>query len=118
MSIEITIRHVDAGSWHKEYVNAIAEKLMGDFPRVEHIHVILDGQRHLKTAEFVVQGKNHIRFEAREDAETMRAAIDQCEDKIEKQLRKSRDKVQQHKSHVGLSELDSASQDAARVEEE
>ena len=118
MSIEITIRHVETGNWLKEYVNTIAEKLMVDFPRVEHIHVILDGQRHVKTAEFVVQGKNHIRLEAREDAESMRAAIDQCGDKIEKQLRKSRDKVQHHKSHIGLSEMDQAALDAAKADVE
>jgi putative sigma-54 modulation protein len=117
MSIEVTIRHVDAGDWHREYASSMGEKLMGDFPRVEHVHVILDGQRHLKSAEFVVQGKNHIRLEAKEEAETMRAAIDQCADKIEKQLRKSRDKVQQHKSPIGLSELDRAASEASAKDE-
>ncbi len=97
MSVEVTTRHMDAPG-AKEHAQEKAESLMELFPRVEHVHVIHDKEKHRYEAEIVVQAKNHIRVEASESGDDMIAAIDVAADRAERQLRKLRDKVQDHRS--------------------
>lgn len=97
MPIEVTARHIHATDVVQDYARDKANIIVKEFPRVEHIHVILDVQKHRNIAEIVVQAKNHIRVEAVESSDNMRASIDLAFEKVEKQLRKLRDKVQDHK---------------------
>lgn len=97
MAVEITVRHGDNKDAIQRYANERAEGLMAEFPRLEFVHVILDEEKHSKVAEFVVQGKNHIRVGIKEEAEVMRVAIDEACGKVEAQLRRLRDKIQDHK---------------------
>lgn len=89
MSIEVTIRHLNATKGIKEYAEARAEKLIEQFPRVESVHVIVDVQRHLYEAEFVVQQKGLTAVGAKEHADSARAVIDTAAARAEKQLRKT-----------------------------
>jgi len=97
MSIEVTARHMNIGEEMQNYARQKAEKLVEDFPRIEHVHVILDHQKHLYVAEVVVQGRNHIRIEAEDSSDDVLASLDRAVDRAEKQLRKERDKVQNHR---------------------
>ena len=99
MSIEITARHMNAPE-AKDHANERAEQLVEEFPRIENIHVILDVEKHRCKAEFVVRAKNHIHVEASETDKEMTVAIDRAFDRTEKQLRKLRDKVQEHRGHA------------------
>jgi putative sigma-54 modulation protein len=105
MSIEITARHIEIEDELKNHVQTRCEGLTSEFPRIEHIHVILDAQKFHQLAEVVVQAKNHIRIEAAEDDENLRTAIDAALDKAERQLRRQRDKAQDHK-HRRVSEVE------------
>ena len=89
MPIEVTIRHLNEGAGLKEYAELRAEKLIQEFPRVESVHVIIDVQRHLYEAEFVVQQKNLTAVGAKEHAANASAAIDTAAARAEKQLRKT-----------------------------
>ena len=100
MSVEVTARHQQISPGLQQSVREKAETLAADFSRVEHVHVILDKEARDYKAEVVVQAKNHIRVEADETAESMRAAIDMAFEKAERQLRKLRDKVQNHRPKV------------------
>ncbi len=97
MSVEITARHMDSAPGAKAFAQEKAETLVELFPRIEHVHVILDMEKHRYEAEIVVQAKNHIRVEASETADDMIAAIDIASERAERQLRKLRDKVQDHR---------------------
>ncbi len=99
MSIEITARHMNAPE-AKDHANERAEQLVEEFPRVESIHVILDVEKHRCKAEFVVRAKNHIHVEASETDKDMTVAIDRAFGRTEKQMRKLRDKVQDHRGHA------------------
>jgi ribosomal subunit interface protein len=99
MSIEITARHMNAPE-AKAHANERAEQLVEEFPRIESIHVILDTEKHHCKAEFVVRAKNHIHKEASETDEEMIVAIDRAFARTEKQMRKLRDKVQDHRGHA------------------
>ena len=97
MPIEVTARHMHATGDVQQYARRKAEALVEEFPRIEHVHVILDVENRLRVARVFVQAKNHIRSETREGSENLQAAIDAAFDKVETQLRRLRDKVQDHK---------------------
>ena len=97
MAVEVTARHMSLRGTLQEYAKSKADGLCEQFPRVEHVHVILDVQKRVQFAEVVVQAKNHIRAEASEQSDNMQASLDAAFDKIEKQLRRLRDRVQDHK---------------------
>jgi ribosomal subunit interface protein len=92
MPIEVTIRHQNAAPGLKDYAELRAEKLIEQFPRVESVHVIVDVQRHLYEAEFIVQQKNMTAVGAKEHAPSARAAVDTAAARAEKQLRKTLNK--------------------------
>jgi len=97
MPIEVTARHMNAPQ-SKQYAHEKAEKLLELFPRLEHVHVVLDVEKHRCKAEVIARGKNHIHIEAEDtnnDGE-MAVAIDVAFERAERQLRKLRDKVLDH----------------------
>lgn len=104
MSMEITARHMVGADSAKHYAQERSEKLMEQFPGIEHIHVILDVEKHRHEAEVVVQAKNHVRVEAAESSDAMANSIDVAFERTEKQLRKVREKIQDHRVKPG--ELD------------
>ena len=93
MAIEITARHLTISAGQQEFARGKAEQLMAEFPKIENVHVILDVQRHQFTAEFVVQHKALAQVEAKEVCDDLVAGIDLACEKVEKQLRKYREKV-------------------------
>ena len=97
MPIEVTVRHDDVSKSTQDYVNSKAEEIIAEFTRVEHIHIILNKEHHQFIVHIFVQAKNHIRVEAEAEDENINAAIEGAIDKLSKQLRKLRDKVQDHK---------------------
>ncbi|MDD4017331.1 MAG: ribosome-associated translation inhibitor RaiA [Kiritimatiellae bacterium] len=89
MPIEVTVRHLNAAPGLKEYAEKRAAKLMEQFPRVESVHVIVDVQRHLYEAEFVVQQKGLTAVGAKEHAASALAVVDTAAARAERQLRKT-----------------------------
>lgn len=98
MPVEVTARHMDASDALLDYAREKGEQILGEFPRVEHLHVILNVEKRRQIAEMVVQAKNHIRLESTETSANMRASIDGVSDKTVRQLRRLRDKVQDHRA--------------------
>ncbi len=98
MSIEITVRHINA-SGIQEYAREKGEALAEAFPRIEHVHIILDVEKHRHVAECIVQAKRHVHVEASETSDNFRTAIDVAVEKAEKQLRKLEDRIQDHRPH-------------------
>jgi putative sigma-54 modulation protein len=93
----------------RDHAEGAIEESLGNFPRIEHIHVILDVQRHLHIAEVVIQGKDRIRVEGKAESDDMYNSIDRAVEKAERQMRKSRDKAQDHKHTEGLGEIEAHS---------
>ena len=105
MSVEVTARHMQATAELQAYARGKGELLFDEFPRLEHVHIILDVQKRHCIAEIVVQAKNKIRTEAEDRSENMLASIDHAFDRIERQLRRLRDKVVDHKGAMRHGEL-------------
>lgn len=97
MAIEITARHKSATQEIQKYAKQKAEGLVEDFPHVEHVHVILDVEKHRHIASVFVQARKHVRTESSESSDRMVSSIDKAMDKIETQLHKLREKIHDHK---------------------
>jgi len=106
MSVEVTARHMQATVELQDYARGKGDLLFEEFPRLEHVHIILDVQKHHCIAEIVIQAKNKIRTEAKYRFENMVASIDHTFDRVERQLRRRRDKVVDHKGAMKHGELD------------
>jgi ribosomal subunit interface protein len=105
MSIEVTTRHMQHGMEDiHEYAQSRAEELVDAFPSCEHVHVILDHEKHLFKAEVVVQAGHHVRIEGTEALDNLRAAIDGAMDKAERRMRRLMDKVKDHHSAMKYEE--------------
>ena len=98
MTINITSRHADISDTQKTHVQAKLAAMLEAYPEVEYAHVIMDTQKFRHIIEVVVQGKHHLRIEAKEESDDMYVSVDKVVDKVDRQLRRSRDKVVDHKS--------------------
>ncbi|VGO23413.1 ribosome hibernation-promoting factor, HPF/YfiA family [Pontiella sulfatireligans] len=96
MQVNITGRNVTATDNVKAHVNDKLERCLGVFPRIESVHVILDAENRDRTSEVIIQGSDHIRLTAKEKSENLFDAIDRSIEHAERQMRKQRDKIQEH----------------------
>lgn len=96
MQVSITGRHVTVTDNVKAHVEDKLERCLGLFPRIENVHVILDTENRDQVSEIVIQGANHIRISSTEKSENLFDAIDRSIEHAERQMRKQRDKVQDH----------------------
>lgn len=116
MSVEVTARHMDAGSRLQEYARGKGDSLIDAFPWIEHVHVILDVEKRRQIARVVVQAKNHIRAEAEEASENLRTSIDTAVEKIERQMRRHQEKIHDHKSAMRHMEQERQSERAPETD--
>ena len=93
MDIQITGRNVTVSEGMKEHVDGRLQPMLADYPRVESVHVILAHEKYRFTAELIVQGRDKLREVAQETTDDLYASVDAAAEKIDKQLRKSRQKV-------------------------
>jgi ribosomal subunit interface protein len=101
MSIEVHVRHETEGSTKKfaeVHAEQCAEQIIEKFNKVDNVHVVIDHQRFMYEAEFVVHVKGHT-IEAKEHAENLRSAIDTAAARVTKQLRKLSNKVEAVHTH-------------------
>lgn len=100
MTINITSRHADISDTLKTHVHAKLATVLAAYPQVEYAHVIMDIQKFRQIIEVAVQGKHHLRIEAREESDDMYASVDKVIDKVDRQLRRWQDKAVDHKSSI------------------
>lgn len=99
MPIEVTARHMHATDDLQAYARQKAKEILEDFPVLEHIHVVLDIEKHGKRhiAEVVLQVKRHGTMEATGLSDNLRTSIDLAFEKAQRQVGKLCEKVQDHK---------------------
>ena len=96
MQVSITGRHVTVTDNVKAHINDKLERCLGVFPRIESVRVILDVEARVQVSEVVIQGANRIHVSATEKSENLYDAIDRSIEHAERQMRKQRDKIQDH----------------------
>ncbi len=100
MHIEITARHGNLTADQRQYLNDKASKLLKYFGRLMAIEVEVEHRKNDWLVEVFVSAEHKHDFVARESAQTPEAAADQCVHKVEQQLRRYKEKVQDHRDAV------------------
>ena len=100
MHIEITTRHGSLEPRQHAYLNDKAQKLLKYFGRLMAIEVEVERRKHDWLVEIFVSAEHKHDFVARESADTVEAAMDLCEHKIEQQLRRYKERITSHKGGV------------------
>ena len=95
MQVHITGRHVEITDGIRDHIYDKVERTLTGLSRIEDVRVILELQKIENIAEVLVQGKS-LHVEGKATSENMYTSIDQALEKAERQLRKLREKVQDH----------------------
>jgi putative sigma-54 modulation protein len=101
MQVVISGRHMSVSDDVKSYCSQKAERLTNFYDRVQSIEVILDGQNGAHSAELIVHADRTDPFIAQEQHADLHAAVDVVMDKVERQLRKHKEKLRNRKHIVG-----------------
>ena len=98
MKISVTFRNGEGENWQKVYAEERVVKLKKYLDMPSEAHIILSTEKFRNFAEINLSA-NGWNVNAKEEAKDMHLAIDSCIEKIEKQLKKQKDKVREHKPH-------------------
>lgn len=100
MQINLTGHHVDVTPPLREYVNSKIERLERHFDHVTNIHVVLSVEKLRHKAEATVQLSGGSLFADSTQA-NMYAAIDSLVDKLDRQVKKHKEKMTNHHRSEG-----------------
>jgi putative sigma-54 modulation protein len=97
MQFSVTFRHMDATDALKGYAKDRLEKIRKYFPDPIMIHVVMSTERFLHRVDVNVQLHNGFKIAGTETTENMYSSIDLVSAKIERQVRRYKDKLRAHK---------------------
>jgi putative sigma-54 modulation protein len=98
VQIKISARHGHLNEATQDFIRDKAEKLLHFFQRLTMIEVTVDlKEEQKKVVEFKVSAEHKHDFVARESNHDLLAAVDLVLDKLEGQLRRYKEKIQDHR---------------------
>jgi putative sigma-54 modulation protein len=100
MQLNLSGHHIDITPALRTYVSTKMERLERHFDNVTNIHVILSVEKLIQKAEanLHVSGANLF---ANAEHEDMYAAIDALVDKLDRQIKKHKEKIKDHRQAEG-----------------
>jgi putative sigma-54 modulation protein len=105
VQIKISARHGHLAEATQQFIHAKAEKLLHLFDRITLIEVTVDLQGEFKKVEFKVLPEHKHEIVATAEAKDLLAAVDTAEHKIEMQLRRFKEKLQDHRRDQSASQV-------------
>ena len=108
MQIKITARHGHLNEEHQEHIRERAGKLLHYFQRIMMIEVLLDTQNGDHFVEFLVSAEHKHDFVASDRHKDLLTAVDMVLAKLEGQIRKYKEKVQDHRRTPSAGDVASA----------
>lgn len=114
MKITMTLRGGGDESWQKEYTEEKMKKLDKYIDTPAEAQVVLQVSKFRNTADINLMA-NGININSQEEAKDMRLAIDNAIDKLERQIKKHKQKIRGHKAGDKLEQL---VEEEAEIEEE
>lgn len=97
MQIGVSGRHLSVTTDVHDYCTQKAQKLERFYDRIQSIEFVLDGHDGHHAAEIIVHVDGTHPFVASEENESMHAAIDLLMDKIERQIRRHKERLRNRK---------------------
>lgn len=111
MQIKISARHGHLSQETQDFIRDKAEKLVHLFNRLTMITVTVDLKDELnKVVEFLVSAEHKHDFVATETNPDILAAVDLVMAKLEQQIRKYKEKIQDHRRRPAAGEVPPAAQ--------
>lgn len=104
MQITISGRHGHLSPETQQLLRQKAERLLHVFERLTAIEVVVDHEHDLHTVELKLDAEHKHDFVAKEKAADLQAAMELVLDKAETQLRKHKEKLQDHRRRPALHE--------------
>ncbi len=103
MKISVTFRNKEGENWHKEYIDQRLKKLEKYLDTPVEARVVLSVEKFRNVAEvnLMTNGQN---INAKEEAKDMYLAIDNAIEKIERQLKKRKERIRGHKTNSARGE--------------
>ena len=98
MMISVTFRNAEGESWQKGYVEERLQKLKKYVDKPGEARVILAVEKFRNVAEINLAADG-LNINAKEEEKDMRLAIDNAIVKIERQLKKHKEKIREHKNN-------------------
>lgn len=95
MQLNITFRHLDPIDSLKNYAREKVERVNKYLDKATEAHVTLSLERHLHHADISIHSGSFL-LRGREKSEDMYASIDLAMDKIERQLKRYKEKLKHH----------------------
>ena len=105
MQIKISARHGHLSEGTQAFIQEKAEKLMRFFDRLTSIEVTVDLKDDLKAVEFLVSAEHKHDFVGHATNNDVHACVDMVIDKLEGQLRRYKEKVQDHRRRSSPGEV-------------
>ena len=96
MNISVTFRNTEAEEWLKEYVHKKLSKLDRYIDKPADAQVTLSVEKFRNVVEVKLLSKG-IQINGKEEAKEMILAVDMVTDKIERQIKKHKDKIRNRK---------------------
>ena len=105
MQVAITCRHGDIPNEVREYITHKVEKLLNYFERVTAINVTLDFEGDRVTSEIIVDTEHKHDFVASETGDDVKPTFDKSLQKMEQQIRRYKQKIQDHRRDKPINEI-------------
>jgi len=102
MKISVTFRNTEGEAWQKEYVEERLNKLKKYIDNPVDAHVILSVEKFRNSAEINLMS-NGLNINSREEEKDMHLAVDNAIEKIERQLKKRKEKIRDFKGNYSRS---------------
>lgn len=96
MNIRVTTRHTEMEPDLKKYVEGRVSRLSRYFDRVDEAHVVLAAEGHRKIADVTVHA-SRLTVSSEQSAADLRSAFDRALDKVERQIRRHKERVRNRK---------------------
>ncbi len=117
MQVSVTFRNTEAEDWFKDYVNERLSKIRKYLDKPLEAHVIMTVEKFRNIAEVNLMAKG-ISINGKEEAKDMQLAFDSVMDKIEKQIKRHKEKTRNHKESAGKRETEGPVAAGEEFEEE
>ena len=106
MQFSVTFRHMEASDAIREYAREKVEKIKKYFPDPIMAHVVLTTERgYQHVVDVNIQLHNGLVIKGSETTEDMYSSIDLVMAKIERQVRRYKEKIRGHKARADLSSI-------------
>ncbi len=101
MQTSVTFRHMEPSEPLKQHVLDKLQRIRKFFPDPIRAQIVLSLERYLHKVDIIITLHNGIAIKGKELTEDMYSAIDQVMEKIERQVRRYKDRIDSHRPAPG-----------------